>query len=356
MNHLDPKRLVLFAMLMQKAWSWVPQILPHVIINSNNKNNKPRRLLYSSTTQLLGIRCDNKYYQLEEMEDRETCTTELFLKEDGTVLLGDTDGPLWESATGYWQVKPGTDDFSMSICKSFRTGSENRDMGEFEFQVTRTFEGEMIMVGESVAITGVMKHEPDDQEQQRQQQQRLEVGFFNMIDSTEIRIDKRLDTASTGVGKQAVPVKNDASATHKGAVPLSKPTVTVGLAAGWEEYFDLGQQKYYYVNTKTGISQWEKPMGSQQQPTATTSSATTDLPVGWQQYFDADQQAYYYVDTTTGKSQWEMPKGQPQQPQLELAQGGGVLPAGWQEYFDPGQQRNYYVNSASGASQWERPQ
>jgi hypothetical protein len=49
---------------------------------------------------LYRIRCENKYYQLEEMEDRENCTTELFLKEDGQVLIGETDGPLWTEAVG----------------------------------------------------------------------------------------------------------------------------------------------------------------------------------------------------------------------------------------------------------------
>ena len=52
------------------------------------------------STVLYRIRCENKYYQLEEMEDRENCTTELFLKEDGQVLIGETDGPLWTEAIG----------------------------------------------------------------------------------------------------------------------------------------------------------------------------------------------------------------------------------------------------------------
>jgi hypothetical protein len=330
MHSLDPRQLALFALLQGTAWSWMPPI-----------PTRPGMCC----SHLFGIRCENKYYQMEEMEDRETCTTELFLMEDGAVLLGDTDGPLWESATGYWQVRPGSDDFSMSICKTFKTGDENRDMGEFEFQVTRIFEGDMTMVGESVAVTGIMKNEQDGQPTKQ-----VEVGFFNMIDATEIRLDKRID-AATGGEQTKVPAKNDASATHKGAVPLSRPAVGKGLAAGWEEYFDLGQQKYYYVNTKTGASQWEKPTGTSEQPQQATAS---DLPSGWQQYFDAGQQAYYYVETATGISQWEKP-GQPQQQRLELAQGGG-LPTGWQEYFDAGQQRNYYVNSATGLSQWERPQ
>jgi hypothetical protein len=66
--------------------------------------SSPRRGPPSSVrrrkTVLYRIRCENKYYQLEEMEDRETCTTELFLKEDGQILIGETDGPLWTEAVG----------------------------------------------------------------------------------------------------------------------------------------------------------------------------------------------------------------------------------------------------------------
>lgn len=60
------------------------------------------------TTALQGIRCENKYYQLEEMEDKENCTTELFLTANGQVEFGETDGPVWADAIGTWQVMPGT--------------------------------------------------------------------------------------------------------------------------------------------------------------------------------------------------------------------------------------------------------
>ena len=39
----------------------------------------------STTTVLYRIRCENKYYQLEELEDADNCTTELFLKSNGVV-------------------------------------------------------------------------------------------------------------------------------------------------------------------------------------------------------------------------------------------------------------------------------
>jgi hypothetical protein len=109
------------------------------------------------STGLFGIRCENKYYQLEEMEDKDTATTELFLKEDGSIEIGDTDGPKWDSARGTWKVKPGTDEFSMTISKTFGAGAKGKDVGEFAYTVARTYVGDMTHVGESVAITGVMK-------------------------------------------------------------------------------------------------------------------------------------------------------------------------------------------------------
>ena len=137
----------------------------------------------SKTTDLFAIRCENKYYQLEEMEDKENSTTELFLNEDRTVSFGDTDGPMPSSVRGSWNVKPGANDFTMEIYRTFETGNGGTDVGEFEFSVDRIFTGEMTEVGESVAITGVM-HDLENKD----------VGYFNMIDATAERagLDKRV--------------------------------------------------------------------------------------------------------------------------------------------------------------------
>ena len=56
-------------------------------------------------------------------------------------------------------------------------------MGEFSYEIKRTFSGEMTKVGEAVAITGKAI---TDSEQ--------DVGFFNMIDATDERLgdDKKV--------------------------------------------------------------------------------------------------------------------------------------------------------------------
>jgi len=88
----------------------------------------------TSSTVLFPIRCYDKYYQLEEMEDRDSCTTELFLAADGNIEFGDTDGPLPTSSVGKWEVPDGTNDYTMYITRSFNTGQDNTDMGSFSFE------------------------------------------------------------------------------------------------------------------------------------------------------------------------------------------------------------------------------
>lgn len=125
----------------------------------------------------------NKYFQLEEAEDKDTCATELFLKEDKTVTVGESDGPLPLEASGSWEQK---DDgsFTMTITRTFKAGKEAgkpTDMGEFAFTVERVFTGEISAVGACLAMTGSM-HDIDAVFGDRQ------VGFFNMIDTTDERL------------------------------------------------------------------------------------------------------------------------------------------------------------------------
>ena len=95
----------------------------------------------------------SKFFQLEELEDRDTCTTEIFLSADGRVMLTETDGPPPTSTTGSWE-RVGNKDFKMTLLRSFGGGSSSTDMGEFAFTVERTFTGEFSVVGESVHISG----------------------------------------------------------------------------------------------------------------------------------------------------------------------------------------------------------
>ena len=100
------------------------------------------------------------------------------MKADRTIEFGETDGPLWAAAVGTWDVKPNTNDYSMTITRTFETGSKGREMGEFAYDLVRRFEGDMSMVGESVAIGGLVYATLNDDGDE------LPAGYFNMIDAT----------------------------------------------------------------------------------------------------------------------------------------------------------------------------
>jgi len=127
----------------------------------------------------------DRYFQLEEAEDIETSTSEVFLNADHTLFFGETDGPLPSRVSGSWDQQP-DGSFSMNISRTFQAGqpeSDFTDMGEFTFTVERIFEGEFTQVGASLAMSGTI-HDVDDVFGDRQ------VGFFNMIDTTDAKLDK----------------------------------------------------------------------------------------------------------------------------------------------------------------------
>ena len=129
---------------------------------------------------------------MEELEDKDTCTTELFLNANRTIDFGESDGPLWIAATGTWSVAPGTNDFGMEISRTFETGSSGRQMGEFTYDLVRRYEGELSMVGASVAIGGLVYAKKNLGTADSGEE--IPAGYFNMIDATAERLgdDKKV--------------------------------------------------------------------------------------------------------------------------------------------------------------------
>jgi hypothetical protein len=105
-----------------------------------------------------------KNFQLEELEDRERSTTEVFFARDNTVVLGESDGPTFTSATGTWNLDQQQGKFSM-------------------VKVTRTFVGKMVEIGARVAVSGTI-HDVDGEHGDK------EVGFFNLIDTKKGEIEE----------------------------------------------------------------------------------------------------------------------------------------------------------------------
>ncbi len=131
----------------------------------------------------------DKYFQLEESEDVETCTTEVFLNADKTVWLGESDGPLCKSAGGTWNFDPNDETFTMSLSRTFETGkpaSTFTDVGEFRFSVNRELIGQVSLVGQQLAMSGSIYHVDDVYGN-------VQVGFFSMIDTTDAKLGKNDD-------------------------------------------------------------------------------------------------------------------------------------------------------------------
>uniref|UniRef100_A0A6U0KI98 Lipocalin-like domain-containing protein n=1 Tax=Minutocellus polymorphus TaxID=265543 RepID=A0A6U0KI98_9STRA len=124
----------------------------------------------------------NKYYQLEELEDRDDCSTEVLLKDDGTVTTGATDGPPPSESSGTWEFAGDT--FKMELKRVYQGGEpplKSTDVGEFKYEVKRSYEGELTHVGAEMAVTGgkirLLHDELGDDA----------VGFFNLLDTTSAR-------------------------------------------------------------------------------------------------------------------------------------------------------------------------
>jgi hypothetical protein len=109
-----------------------------------------------------------KHFQLEELEDAETCTTDIYLNSDNTITVGTTNGPLFVSGKGTWSTSSsdGKALFEMIMTRRYQTGNEGKhktDIGEFEYDVERTFRGELTLVGgTALAMNGeILDVDPD---------------------------------------------------------------------------------------------------------------------------------------------------------------------------------------------------
>jgi zona occludens toxin (predicted ATPase) len=121
----------------------------------------------------------SRFFQLEELEDRYSCITEVFLMDDKTVDVMKTDGPLPSESWGTWAQND--DLFVLNLHRTFKTGRKGTDMDEFSYSVERAFVGEMTLVGENLAVKGSI-HSVDDMVGDRR------VGYFSMLDTTKIKL------------------------------------------------------------------------------------------------------------------------------------------------------------------------
>jgi hypothetical protein len=119
------------------------------------------------------------YFQVEEMEDKDACTTEVLLNGDNTVTLLETNGPPFLSATGKWNLQ-GDGSFEMTLNRTYETGKGSKiptDVGVFEYTTIRSFVGQLSKIGDKQGIEGSV-YDIDTGTTE------MKVGFFEMIDTT----------------------------------------------------------------------------------------------------------------------------------------------------------------------------
>lgn len=159
-------------------------VLPHHRIPKTDKSisyNSMFSRMYLSEKEK---EFSGRYWQLEELEDREASRTEIFLSEDKTVKVGMTDGPLPDSIKGTWSIDDENETFEMTIERKYQAGQTNAKdptaIGEFSFSVSRTYKGELTQVGGYNAVMGSMEIPHDTWG-------KVDCGYFNIIDTSEER-------------------------------------------------------------------------------------------------------------------------------------------------------------------------
>lgn len=162
---------------------------PHV---SPHPDDSPNTTIKKNTNTIPKINPASKFFNLEEMEDKEVCTTEVFLSQNGSVTLTETNGPPPVASYGHWKVVGETttdgDDgdnmtsFVMTVTRTYSSGRDHTSIGEFTFDVERTFIGDLSYVGSLVSVEGSMHMQDEFRGGD------VEVGFFSMIDTTAAKL------------------------------------------------------------------------------------------------------------------------------------------------------------------------
>jgi hypothetical protein len=93
--------------------------------------------------------------------------------------------------------------------------------------------------------------------------------------------------------------------------------------------------KIYYVNKESGISQWGK----------LPDEESEILPAGWQHHISKSGNSFYY-NVHDNFAQWTKPIEKDKSP----------VPKGWEEMRSTNCKNVYYKNSKTGKTQWEYPE
>lgn len=129
------------------------------------------------STTVTNDRIANKSYQLEEDEDSLSCTSAIYLNEDGTLSIGRTDGPKPDRVYATWKYSDEEGEIVLNIERFFGADTNT------PFSVKRILRGHIEKTSKNLSdlaiFSGGMYQEPADFSPQS------EVGWFSMIIATD---------------------------------------------------------------------------------------------------------------------------------------------------------------------------
>jgi hypothetical protein len=174
----------------------VPQYYHHHQQQQQQEQESIQRRHHHHQNPLQAWRLIGKYFQIEEMEDRDACTTEVILNPNSTVTTLETNGPIHIDATGMWKLDKITGDFIMTLHRTYEAGRDSKistDVGVFTFTTVRKFIGRLYNIGIKQGISGNiydltsgLEDNPAlmDIDDTTPVTELRKVGFFEMIDTT----------------------------------------------------------------------------------------------------------------------------------------------------------------------------
>lgn len=129
----------------------------------------------------------NKSYQLEEDEDSLSCTSAVYLADDGTLTIGRTDGPVPDRVEASWKYSAEDGELLLDIERFF-------DQDATPFSVKRVLKGHLDTrknLEDLPVFAGAMYQQPADFSPHS------EIGWFAMIVATDDLPDANYDISAS---------------------------------------------------------------------------------------------------------------------------------------------------------------
>ncbi|KAL9064904.1 MAG: hypothetical protein Q9161_008578 [Pseudevernia consocians] len=125
-----------------------------------------------------------------------------------------------------------------------------------------------------------------------------------------------------------------------------------GLPPGWIQEWDAPDNRYFYINQRTGERTFNRPSAPHAGPPP--SGPNTNLPPGWIAEWDAPDRRWFYINQRTGERSWDPPRGPPTAQYTEVhTSGRGPMGATYQQtevVTQAPQQKNHNLAYGAGGA------